>query len=163
MAIKSAQTGHLVLSTLHTNDAASTISRLTQIGIEPYLITSSVILVAAQRLVRRVCTNCRVVQDIPAEALIELGLAEDKVRDAAVYHGVGCRQCSGSGYKGRIAVYELLPVTDDLEQCILQGSSSAELKKEAMRLGMRTLRDSALDKMLRGQTSFEEVKRVTRK
>jgi type IV pilus assembly protein PilB len=163
MAIKSAQTGHLVLSTLHTNDAASTISRLTQIGIEPYLITSSVILVAAQRLVRRVCTNCRVAQDIPAEALMELGLAEDKVRDAAVYHGVGCRQCSGSGYKGRIAVYELLPVTDDLEQCILQGSSSAELKKEAMRLGMRTLRDSALDKMLRGQTSFEEVKRVTRK
>lgn len=128
MAVKAALTGHLVLSTLHTNDAAATISRLTQLGMEPYLVTSSVILVAAQRLVRKVCTNCSVVQEVPTEALMELGLPEDRAKEAVVYHGIGCRQCAG-GYKGRIGVYELLPIGDEIEQCILQGYSAAELKK----------------------------------
>ncbi len=160
IAIKAALTGHMVLSTLHTNDAPGTISRLLNMGVEPFLVTSALNVIVAQRLGRRVCKQCKTVYDFPKDGLREMEVPEEWI-DRPVYHGAGCDVCGGTGYKGRIAFYEVLGVGEELKQCILQGYSTAELKAEAIRLGMDTLRMSAIKSMMEGTTTPEEVVRNT--
>lgn len=157
IAVKAALTGHLVLSTLHTNDAPSTINRLLNMGIEPFLVASSTILILAQRLVRRICRDCKEVEKIPPEALTEIGIPEDEAKTMVCYRGKGCPTCSNTGYKGRLALYEVMPVGEELREQILQGGSSDEIKKTAVRSGMATLRMSGLQKIREGLTSVEEV------
>jgi type IV pilus assembly protein PilB len=162
IAVKAALTGHMVLSTLHTNDAPATISRLLNMGVEPFLITASVNLVLAQRLARKICTDCK--QPAPPmekQALTELGFTPEQMARAKLMKGVGCRTCNGTGYKGRIALYEVMRFTDNLKEMVLQGSSTAELKAAAMRGGMATLRQSGIQKVLDGMTTTEEIVRVT--
>ena len=161
IAIKAALTGHLVLSTIHTNDAPSTISRLLNMGIEPFLVASSLILVQAQRLVRRICQKCKEPINVPPEALIDIGFSEEEVDDLIIYKGKGCSECGDTGYKGRIALFEVMPVTDEIRELILRGASSMEIKETAVALGMKTLRDSGLQKIREGITTIEEVVRVT--
>jgi type IV pilus assembly protein PilB len=161
IAVKAALTGHLVLSTLHTNDAPSSVSRLLNMGIEPFLVSSSVILIAAQRLTRKICTDCKEEEKIPVPALINLGFSEEEAKTVKCYKGKGCPACSGSGYKGRLALYEIMPVGPEIKEMILEGASADELKKTAVRLGMKTLRMSGLTKVKDGTTSIEEVMRVT--
>jgi type IV pilus assembly protein PilB len=161
IAVKAALTGHLVLSTLHTNDAPSTISRLLNMGIEPFLVSASVILIAAQRLARKMCQNCKEEEKVPVPALISLGFPEDEAKTVKCYKGKGCPVCNGSGYKGRIALYEIMPVGAEINELILEGASADELKRTAVRFGMRTLRMSGLTKVKEGITSIEEVMRVT--
>ncbi len=162
IAIKAALTGHLVLSTLHTNDAPSTITRLMNMGIEPFLVSSSVILVLAQRLARKICSNCKVEDKVSEKVLYSLGFTEDEVaKGIKVFKGKGCPTCNNTGYKGRIALYEVMPIRDELKELILEGASSLELKNTAIRLGMKTLRRSGLNKIKQGVTSIEEVLRVT--
>ena len=161
ISVKAALTGHLVLSTLHTNDASSTVSRLLNMGIEPFLVTASLNLIVAQRLARRVCSECK--EDIPMgrEALIDLQVPEEFADVGHVSKGKGCRHCNETGYKGRVALYEVLEVTDEIKEYVLQGYSTAELKHEAIRLGMKTLRQSGITKLLAGVTTTEEILRVT--
>jgi len=161
IAVKAALTGHLVLSTLHTNDAPSTISRLMNMGIEPFLVATSVNLICAQRLVRRICANCKEVSPIPAQALIDAGVPPDEVPNTTVYVGRGCSVCNNSGYKGRVGLYEVMEINDDLRELILVGASSLELKKKSLEIGMITLRKSGLIKMGLGQTTMDEVLRET--
>lgn len=161
IAVKAALTGHLVLSTLHTNDAPSSISRLLNMGIEPFLVSASVILIAAQRLARKVCQECKEEEKIPASALTQLGFSEEEAKTVKCYKGRGCSVCSNSGYKGRIALYEIMPVSNEIREMVLEGASADELKKTAIRLGMKTLRTSGLTKVKEGVTSIEEVLRVT--
>ncbi len=161
IAVKAALTGHLVLSTLHTNDAPSTVSRLLNMGIEPFLVASSVNLIGAQRLVRKNCADCKVLIDIPRQSLIDLGVPPEAVGDYKPMRGQGCKTCNGTGYKGRIAVYEVMICGEELKEFILNGASTLELKREAIRQGMKTLRMSALTKLAEGMTSAEEVIRVT--
>jgi type IV pilus assembly protein PilB len=161
IAVKAALTGHLVLSTLHTNDAPSTISRILNMGIEPFLVSASVIVIAAQRLVRQVCEKCKGEEKIPLPALIGLGFLEEEAKAIRCYKGKGCPACNGSGYRGRIALYEVMSLKDELKEMILEGASADELKKTAVRLGMRTMRMSGLAKVKSGITSVEEVLRVT--
>jgi type IV pilus assembly protein PilB len=161
IAVKAALTGHLVLSTLHTNDAPSSISRLLNMGIEPFLVSASVILIAAQRLARKICTGCREEENIPVPALVQLGFSEEEAKTVKCYKGKGCSACNGSGYKGRIALYEAMPVGSEIKEMVLEGASADELKKTAVRLGMKTLRMSGLTKVKEGVTSIEEVMRVT--
>ena len=161
IAVKAALTGHLVLSTLHTNDAPSTVSRLLNMGIEPFLVSSAVNLIGAQRLVRRLCGDCREPVDVPNQVLIDAGVPPENVDEFNVMRGAGCRTCNNTGYKGRIAVYEIMPISDELREFVLNGASTLELKREAIRGGMKTLRMSALNKLADGQTSLEEVVRST--
>ena len=161
IAVKAALTGHLVLSTLHTNDAPSSVSRLLNMGIEPFLVASSVNLIGAQRLVRKLCQDCNTPVDIPAETLIEIGVPPERVDDFQGMRGTGCRNCNNTGYKGRIAVYEIMTFNEELREFVLNGASTLELKREAIRQGMKTLRMSALGKMEEGFTSLEEVVRAT--
>jgi type IV pilus assembly protein PilB len=161
IAIKAALTGHLVLSTLHTNDAPSTISRLMNMGIEPFLVATSVNLIQAQRLIRRVCTECKEVLPTPAEALVEIGFSPDEARDLKVYKGKGCSKCNNTGYKGRVGLYEVMEITDDIRELILIGASALELRKRAVESGMLTLRQSGLMKIRNGVTTLEEVVRET--
>lgn len=163
IAIKSALTGHLVLSTLHTNDAPSTITRLLNMGVEPFLVTASLNAIVAQRLVRVVCHDCKHETEVAPQVLIDLGVPPKEVSDYIVYKGKGegCKTCSGTGYKGRLAVFEVMELTDELKEFILSGASSLEIKREAFRQGMRTLRQSALQKLKNGVTSIEEVVRNT--
>jgi type IV pilus assembly protein PilB len=161
IAVKAALTGHLVLSTLHTNDAPSTVNRLLNMGVEPFLVSSSVILILAQRLARKVCPKCKEEENVPAPALIKIGFTEEEANTATCYRGKGCPTCNGSGYKGRVALYELMSIKDELKELILEGASSDELKKTAVRLGMNTLRRSGLNKVREGVTSVEEVLRVS--
>jgi type IV pilus assembly protein PilB len=161
ISVKAALTGHLVLSTLHTNDAPSTVSRLLNMGIEPFLVSASVIVIVAQRLVRQVCKECREEEKIPVPALIGLGFSEEEAKAIRCYKGKGCPVCNGSGYKGRIALYEVMSLKDELKEMILEGASADELKKTAVRLGMKTLRMSGLSKIKSGFTSVEEALRVT--
>ncbi len=161
IAVKAALTGHLVLSTLHTNDAPSSVSRLLNMGIEPFLVASSVNLIGAQRLVRKLCADCREPLDVPDQVLIDLGVPPDDCAEFQVMRGAGCRTCNNTGYKGRIAVYEIMVMTDELAEFVLNGASTLELKREAIRQGMKTLRMSALSKLAEGQTSMEEVVRAT--
>lgn len=161
IAVKAALTGHLVLSTLHTNDAPSTISRLLNMGIEPFLVSSSVILIVAQRLARKVCTQCREEEKFLPQFLINAGFSEEDAHTVKCYKGKGCPTCNNSGYKGRVALYEVMPIRDEIRALILEGASGDEIKKEAARLGMKTLRMSGLTKVKEGVTSMEEVLKVS--
>ena len=161
MAVKAALTGHLVLSTLHTNDAPSAIQRLVQMGIEPYLIASSIILIVAQRLVRKICPHCKAPTNLPAHLSLDLGIHPQDCHSLSFFEGKGCTMCSQSGFKGRLAIYEVMKLNEHIKQCILQELSSADLKKEAVKSGMSTLRTSAITKMKQGLTTAEEVIRIT--
>jgi type IV pilus assembly protein PilB len=161
IGIKAALTGHLVLSTLHTNDAPSTISRLMNMGIEPFLVATSVNLIQAQRLIRRVCSQCKQEQPTPAEALVEVGFTAEEAKSLKTYKGKGCTTCNNTGYKGRIGLYEVMEVTDEIRELILIGASALELRKKAIEDGMITLRESGLHKIRAGVTTIEEVVRET--
>jgi type IV pilus assembly protein PilB len=161
IAIKAALTGHLVLSTLHTNDAPSTISRLMNMGIEPFLVATSVNLIQAQRLIRRVCKDCKQDHPTPQEALIEVGFTPQEAKTLKTFKGKGCSTCNNTGYKGRIGLYEVMEVTDEIRELILIGASALELRKKAIDDGMITLRESGLHKIRSGVTTIEEVVRET--
>jgi type IV pilus assembly protein PilB len=161
IAVKAALTGHLVLSTLHTNDAPATISRLLNMGVEPFLITASVNLVLAQRLARRICSDCKAPHTMDPAVLLEMGFTAENVTRAKLAKGAGCRTCNGTGYKGRVALYEVMRFTDTLKEMVLQGSSTAELKAAAIKGGMLTLRMSGITKVMDGMTTTEEILRVT--
>ena len=161
IAIKAALTGHLVLSTLHTNDAPSTISRLMNMGIEPFLVATSVNLIQAQRLIRRVCKDCKHEHQTPPEALIEVGFSAEEATKVKTYKGKGCSTCNNTGYKGRIGLYEVMEVTDEIRELILIGASALELRKKAIDDGMISLRESGLHKIRSGVTTLEEVVRET--
>jgi type IV pilus assembly protein PilB len=161
IGVKAALTGHLVLSTLHTNDAPGTISRLLNMGIEPFLVSSSVILILAQRLARRICSQCKEIEPVPVTALMKVGLSEEDAKTIKCCKGKGCPTCNGTGYKGRVALYEVMPIKEELKELILEGASTAEIKKASIRLGMKTLRMSGLTKVAEGVTTIEEIIRVT--
>jgi type IV pilus assembly protein PilB len=161
ISVKAALTGHMVLSTLHTNDAPATISRLLNMGVEPFLITASVNLVLAQRLGRKICADCKQPHEYDKEVLLELGCKEEQLVGATLCKGAGCATCGGSGYKGRVALYEVMRFTETLRELVLQGASTAELKGAAIKNGMATLRMSGIKKVLDGVTTPEEVMRVT--
>jgi len=161
IAIKAALTGHLVLSTLHTNDAPSTISRLMNMGIEPFLVATSVNLIQAQRLIRRICKECKQEHQTPPEALMEVGFSADEAKTIKTYKGKGCPTCNNTGYKGRIGLYEVMEITDEIRELILIGASALELRKKAIDDGMITLRESGLHKIRAGVTTPEEVVRET--
>ena len=162
IAVKAALTGHLVLSTLHTNDAPSTIDRLINMGVEPFLLTSSINLIAAQRLVRRICDKCKEPIEVTPEALINLGVdASEAAGGFPTFRGRGCNSCNETGYRGRLAIYEILVMHEGLKELILKSASAADLKREAVKLGMSTLRMSALQKVRDGFTTIEETIRVT--
>jgi len=161
IAVKAALTGHLVLSTLHTNDAPSTISRLMNMGIEPFLVATSVNLICAQRLVRRICSNCKEELEVPPQVLLDAGYAEEELKTTKIYHGKGCSICNKGGYKGRTGLYEVMEINDELRELILVGASALELKKKAVEQGMLTLRRSGLVKMAAGMTTMDEVLRET--
>lgn len=161
IAIKAALTGHLVLSTLHTNDAPSTISRLMNMGIEPFLVATSVNLIQAQRLIRRVCMDCKRESSTPPEALMEVGFTAEEAKALKTYKGKGCSTCNNTGYKGRIGLYEVMEINDDIRELILIGASSLELRRKAIEDGMITLRESGLHKVRAGLTTLEEVVRET--
>ncbi len=162
-AIKAALTGHLVLSTLHTNDAPSTINRLLNMGVESFLVASAVNLVLAQRLVRRICPECQREERVIPEALLELGMTEAELGTFRCYRGRGCPACNKTGYRGRVAIYEVMPLHEQIREMVLRGASAKEIKQEALRLGMITLRRSALNKLIGGVTSIEEVVRCSAK
>ena len=161
VAIKAAMTGHLVLSTLHTNDAPSSVHRLMNMGIEPFLVATSVHMIVAQRLVRRVCSFCKEPAELPATALLNAGFSETESRTLKLFKGRGCERCSATGYKGRIGLYEVLDVDDDIRELNLSGASSYELRAKAIQRGMQTLRDSGMQKVRDGMTTIEEVLRET--
>jgi type IV pilus assembly protein PilB len=161
IAIKAALTGHLVLSTLHTNDAPSTISRLMNMGIEPFLVATSVNLIQAQRLIRRICKDCKTQHPTPPEALIDVGFSAEEAAKIKTYKGKGCSTCNNTGYKGRIGLYEVMEITDEIRELILIGASALELRKKAIDDGMITLRESGLHKIRSGVTTVEEVVRET--
>ena len=167
IAIKAALTGHMVLSTLHTNDAPSTVTRLVNMGIEPFLVTASLNLVVAQRLARRVCSECAAPIEITPEELVELGMTKEEVKEGfesetfIFQKGTGCKRCNDTGYKGRVALYEVLELGDEIRELVLQGASTVELKEEAIRSGMATIRRAGLNKLVEGVTTIEEVVRVS--
>jgi type IV pilus assembly protein PilB len=161
IGVKAALTGHLVLSTLHTNDAPSTISRMLNMGIEPFLVASAVNLITAQRLGRRVCAECKVLDDVPKQALLDAGVSPEEVDDFVCYRGEGCDKCNKTGYKGRIGIYQVMPMFEEIRELVLAGANTSEIKRESMRLGVKTMRQSALSKLKEGVTSLEEVLRCT--
>jgi type IV pilus assembly protein PilB len=161
IAIKAALTGHLVFSTVHTNDAASTILRLVNMDIEPFLIADSVVLVVAQRLVRRLCPECCARHNLTPEALMDIGFTSEEAAEVKVYKPAGCNRCHNTGYKGRVGLFEVMQVTDDIRDLILSRAQSKEIKKKAIERGMTTLRRSGLTKIMGGVTSVEEVLRET--
>ena len=162
IAVKSALTGHLVLSTLHTNDAPSSINRLINMGIEPFLVASSVNLIAAQRLIRKVCKNCSELdKNITNEMLLNIGFEEDEIGSFIPVVGRGCDLCDFTGYKGRVAVYELMEMTEDILKLVLSGATSDDIKRQSISEGMKTLRRSGLDKVKEGVTTLDEVLRIT--
>jgi len=160
IAVKAALTGHLVLSTLHTNDAPSTVDRLINMGIEPFLLTSSINLVAAQRLVRKICPSCRVPVEVSPDVLINIGVDPAEVAAGfPTFSGKGCPNCNQTGYKGRLAIYEIMAMHEVLKELVLRRASSDDLKREAVKLGMSTLRISAIQKVREGLTTIEETVR----
>jgi type IV pilus assembly protein PilB len=161
IAIKAALTGHLVLSTLHTNGAPETITRLMNMGIEPFLVATSVHLICAQRLVRRICKDCAEVQDVPPQTLIDAGFTPEEAKTVKIQKGKGCGVCNNTGYKGRCGLYEVMEVDDEIKELVLVGASAVELKKKAIERGMFTLRRSGLIKVAAGMTTLEEVARET--
>lgn len=161
IAIKAALTGHLVLSTLHTNDAPSTISRLVNMGIEPFLVATSVNIIQAQRLIRRVCNECKQEVQMPPDALTEVGFSKEEAPSIKLYKGKGCSNCNNTGYRGRVGLYEVMDMTDELRELIIIGASAMELRKKAIEGGMITLRESGLYKIRAGITTIEEVVKET--
>src|SRR5207244_2139377 len=161
IAIKAALTGHLVLSTLHTNDAPSTINRLMNMGIEPFLVATSVQLIAAQRLVRRICSSCKELVEMSPPALLNLGYRKDEVGTFEVYKGRGCDKCNNTGYKGRVGLVEVMAINDEIRELILSGGTSIDIKKRANEIGMISLRRSGLIKIMDGITTIDEVVRET--
>jgi type IV pilus assembly protein PilB len=161
VAIKAAMTGHLVLSTLHTNDAPSSINRLMNMGIEPFLVTTSVHMVAAQRLVRRICDGCKRETEVPPAALMNIGFSEDEANALTLFKGSGCERCSHTGYKGRIGLFETMQVDEDIRDLVLSGASAFEIRQKALDNGMTSLRKSGLQKIRQGMTTAEEVLRET--
>ena len=161
IGVKAALTGHLVLSTLHTNDCPSTVNRLLNMGIEPFLVASAVNLITGQRLGRRICSECMIPEDIPKDILRQAGVAEEQIDDFVCYKGEGCPACNNTGYKGRVGFYQVMPMFEELRELILAGANTAELKRESMRLGVKTMRQAALTKMSEKITSFEETLRCT--
>jgi type IV pilus assembly protein PilB len=162
IAVKAALTGHMVLSTLHTNDAPSTVNRLLNMGIEPFLVASSVNCIVAQRLARRICPECiEPDSETTVDELVEAGMTEDEAKQMTPVRGSGCGNCSETGFKGRVAIYEVMALTEELKEFILNGASAVELKREAIRGGMLTLRRSSLNKLAEGVTTLSEVYRVS--
>jgi len=162
IGIKAALTGHMVLSTLHTNDAPSTINRMLNMGIEPFLVSSAVNCVVAQRLARKLCPDCTEDNaEVTREDLVAAGMSEEEAKKVTPRLGRGCGSCAETGYKGRIAVYEVMVMTDSLKEFVLNGASAAEIKQEAIRSGLCTLRRSALNKVLEGVTTLSEVYRIS--
>jgi type IV pilus assembly protein PilB len=161
IGVKAALTGHMVLSTLHTNDAPSTINRLLNMGIEPFLVASAVNLITAQRLGRRVCSECKQPEEIPKQALIDAGVPPEEVDEFVCYKGTGCAACNNTGYKGRVGIYQVMPMFEEIREMILAGANTAEIKRESMRLGVKTMRQAALTKLKEGMTSLEEVLRCS--
>jgi len=162
IAVKAALTGHLVLSTLHTNDAPSTVDRLINMGVEPFLLTSSINLIAAQRLVRKICVSCKEPAEVSPEALVNVGVDPAEITAGfPIFHGRGCPNCNQTGYRGRVALYGIMVMYEALKELILKGVSTADLKREAVKRGMSTLRMSALQKVREGLTTIEETVRVT--
>ena len=159
IAIKASLTGHLVLSTLHTNDAPSTINRLMNMGIEPFLVATSVNLIVAQRLIRRICANCKEEEDAPLQALLNVGFSEAEAPEVQLYRGRGCDNCNQRGYKGRVGLYEVMTISEDIRELILSGATAIELRRKAMEEGMIGLRQSGLQKIRDGVTTVEEVVR----
>ena len=161
IAIKAAQTGHMVLSTLHTNDAPTTLTRLMNMGIAPFNIATSVILITAQRLARRLCPNCKRAADIPREALLRAGFHEAELGGWTPYMHVGCDTCKNTGYKGRVGIYQVLPISDEINRIIMKNGNAIDIAAQAKREGVRDLRQSGLLKVRQGVTSLEEVEAVT--
>jgi type IV pilus assembly protein PilB len=161
IAVKAALTGHLVLSTLHTNDAPSTISRLLNMGVEPFLVAASTNVIVAQRLARRICQGCKQVVPVPAQALTSVGFDAEEAKTLKVMKGKGCMSCSETGYKGRVALYEVMVIKENIKEAVLQGASAMELRELGRKNGMQTLREAGLQKMREGVTTVEEVLRVT--
>lgn len=161
IAIKAAQTGHLVLSTLHTNDAPTTLTRMRNMGIAPFNIASSVILITAQRLARRLCPSCKTAIEIPKKALTDAGYSTDDLAESWVpYKPVGCSMCN-NGYKGRVGLYQVMPISEEIQRIILRDGSALDIAEQAAREGVRTLRQAGLHKVKLGLTSLEEVLAVT--
>ncbi|MBI5167838.1 MAG: type IV-A pilus assembly ATPase PilB [candidate division NC10 bacterium] len=161
IAIKAALTGHLVIYTIHTNDAPSTVSRLLNMGVEPFLVAASTNLILAQRLLRKVCQNCKEEVQVPPQVLVNLGFSPEEAKSLRLYHGKGCMACSETGYRGRLALYEVMVIRENIKDLILQGASTSELRELARKNGMKTLRDAGLQKIRDGVTTIEEVLRVT--
>jgi type IV pilus assembly protein PilB len=161
IAIKAALTGHLVLSTLHTNDAPSTVSRLMNMGIEPFLVATSVNIIQAQRLIRRICKECKIETHTPPEALMDLGFSEEDAKALKTYKGKGCQTCNGTGFKGRVGLYEVMEISEALRELILIGGTVTELRRQAVEDGMLTLRMSGIEKVRQGITTIEEVLKET--
>jgi type IV pilus assembly protein PilB len=162
IAVKAALTGHLVLSTLHTNDAPSTIGRMLNMGVDPFLVASSLNLIVAQRLARVICPHCKTqVDDYLAETLLEVGFREDELPALTLYRGAGCEECSDTGYQGRLAFYEVLPMTEEMRSLVMSHATTDELRKRAIEAGMVTLRHGGLQKVREGLTTIDEVLRVT--
>jgi len=160
IAIQASLTGHLVLSTIHTNDAPSAATRLVDMGVEPFLISSSVIGVLAQRLARTICAHCKEAYTPPVEALQRLGLKPEQGEEIVFYRGRGCDRCKGAGYKGRIGIYELMPMSEPVRELVLKGASAAQLRDQAIVEGMKTLADDGILKVLEGVTTIDELLRV---
>jgi type IV pilus assembly protein PilB len=161
IAVKAALTGHLVLSTLHTNDAPSTINRLMNMGIEPFLVATSVNLICAQRLVRRICKECKEDINMPAQALVDVGLTPEEASQTRLKKGRGCASCNNTGYRGRVGLYEVMEISEEIRELVLSGASAMELRRKAMEEGMFSLRRSGLMKIKDGLTTVEEVVRET--
>ncbi|HBA35810.1 MAG TPA: type IV-A pilus assembly ATPase PilB, partial [Gammaproteobacteria bacterium] len=161
IAIKAAQTGHLVLSTLHTNDAPQTLTRLANMGVPPFNIATAVSLIIAQRLARKLCDHCKEVEEVPEAALLQEGFDESEVGSFQVYKAVGCNQCNG-GYKGRAGIFQVMPVSEAMGKIIMDGGNSMQVAEQAALEGVTDLRRSALNKVMAGITSLEEANRVTR-
>jgi type IV pilus assembly protein PilB len=157
VSVQAALTGHLVLSTLHTNDAPSSVTRLLNMGVEPFLVTAAVNLICAQRLLRRICPSCKMEVPVNAKRLIDLGIDPNAAKQMKTYRGAGCGACANTGYAGRFGIYEVLPFSPELKEAVLAGANSIELKKKAMQGGMRTLRMAALTKVAEGMTTLEEA------
>jgi len=161
IAIKAALTGHLVLSTLHTNDAPSTVSRLINMGVEPFLVAASTNMILAQRLARKICNSCKEEITVPRQALVDVGFAPDESKGLSCYQGKGCMECNDTGYRGRVALYEVMAITEDIKDAILQGASVNEMKELGRKHGMKTLREAGLQKIREGMTTIPEIMRVT--
>jgi len=161
ISVKAAQTGHLVLSTLHTNDAPQTLNRLNQMGIPPYNVASAVLLIMAQRLARKLCPSCKQLEELPAKTLIEEGFSEEEIDDLVTYKAVGCNNCTG-GYKGRVGIFQVMPVSEAMEKIIIANGTTKELEDQSMKEGIFTLRESGLQKIRAGTTSIEEINRITK-